>query len=107
MHWSRYLIRGFDHVAILGEQLAKHEHIPFQKLLRAKYTKRQSKLQKSERVRNREHAFVLAPNTKKIPETVILIDDVISTGSTANACARILKKAGVKYVYSFFLASNQ
>jgi predicted amidophosphoribosyltransferase len=33
MHWSRYLIRGFDHVAILGEQLAKKENIPFQKLL--------------------------------------------------------------------------
>jgi predicted amidophosphoribosyltransferase len=94
-------------VAILGEQLAKKENIPFQKLLWAKYTKRQSKLQKSERVKNREHAFVLVPSINKIPETIILIDDVISTGSTANACARILKKSGVKYVYSFFLASNQ
>jgi predicted amidophosphoribosyltransferase len=107
MHWSRYLIRGFDHVAKLGEQLAKEEHVPFQKLLKAGYSKRQSKLQKSERVKNREHAFVLTPNIKEMPETVILIDDVISTGSTANACAEILKKAGVPYVYSFFLASNQ
>lgn len=57
MHWSRYFIRGFDHVSMIGEQLAKKVNIPFQKLLKANYTKRQSKLHKSERVKNREHAF--------------------------------------------------
>lgn len=107
MHWSRYFIRGFDHVSMIGEQLAKKVKIPFQKLLKANYTKRQSKLHKSERVKNREHAFSFRWAEWAIPDTVILIDDVISTGSTINACAKILKDAGVKNVYGCFIASNQ
>lgn len=107
MHWSRYLLRGFDHVAYLAKRVAKEQKIPIKKLLRARYSKRQSKLHKKERIKNREHAFILAHKMEKIPETVILLDDVISTGSTANACAKILKSVGVKYVYGFFLASNQ
>ena len=41
-----------------------------------------------------------------LPEEVILIDDVISTGSTAHECAKILKENGVKRVVGIFLASS-
>jgi predicted amidophosphoribosyltransferase len=76
------------------------------KPIRVQWTRRQSKLSKVKRMKNREHAFALRSGVL-VPKTVILIDDIISTGSTANACAKILKTAGVEKVYGVFIASNQ
>jgi predicted amidophosphoribosyltransferase len=57
-------------------------------------------------MKNREKAFALKSG-KILPKTVIIIDDIISTGSTLDACAKILKSAGVERVYGVCIASNQ
>lgn len=106
MHWSRYMIRWFNHIDFLVTRLSDQLSIPYEKPLQANFTHRQSKLSKVKRMQNRDHAFRLKV-WEKLPETVILIDDIISTGSTANACAKILKESGVKKVYGIFIASNQ
>ena len=46
------------------------------------------------------------PQIIKIPENVILVDDVISTGTTLNSCAKFLKENGVKKVYVIALARH-
>jgi ComF family protein len=106
MHWSRYMIRGFNHIDLLTFWLSRRTWVAKIKPIRAHWTRRQSKLTKVKRLKNREHAFSLRPGIL-LPKTVILIDDIISTGSTANACAKILKSAGVEKVYGVFIASNQ
>jgi ComF family protein len=106
MHWSRYTIRWFNHIDILASRLSKKIWIPKIEPIQAHFTRRQSKLTKQDRMKNREYAFRLKP-WQVLPKTIILIDDIISTGSTANACAKILKSAWVEQVYGIFLASNQ
>ena len=106
MHWSRYMIRGFDHIDLLTTGLSRRTGVVKIKPIRASWTRRQSKLTKVKRLKNREYAFALRSGVI-LPKTVVLIDDIISTGSTANACAKILKWAGVERVYGVFIASNQ
>jgi ComF family protein len=106
MHWSRYLIRGFHHTDRLARELAQMNGMYYSPLLKTVWTRRQSQLSKKQRQKNREWVFSL---TKwiPIPAKVIIIDDIISTGSTANSAARVLKHAWVKEVIGFFIASNQ
>ncbi len=104
-HWRRWIWRGFDHMKIISQETAKNLDIRRISLLSTSYTPQQSKLSKKERLHNKKDAFKIKKSIK-IPENVILIDDVISTGSTINECAKILKKHGVKKVYGFFLARN-
>jgi competence protein ComFC len=105
MHWSRYFSRWFDHTRLLVVWLAKRFGISHRKLLSARWAKRQSHLSREKRLENKKNSFKIRSHNA-LPSTVILIDDVISTGSTANECARILKEAGVKRVIWIFLAAN-
>lgn len=57
MHWSRYMIRGFDHIGLLVTRLSSRLSIPYEKPLQAKFTHRQSKLSKAKRMQNRDQAF--------------------------------------------------
>jgi ComF family protein len=97
MHPKRIRERGFNHAAILTQSLAKKLRIPYdisacQKIIN---TAPQASLDGEQRQKNLHHAF----KTKKIPyQHVALIDDLITTGATANELARTLKKAGVKQV---------
>lgn len=91
MHWSRFLIRGFDHMSNIAKIFAKNIDIKNEQLLKTKFTKRQSKLSRKQRLKNRENIFSVRKKLQKIPETVILLDDVISSGATINSCAKVLK----------------
>lgn len=106
MHWSRYLIRSYNHIELLAKEVSKLTHIKHKSLLVTKYSYRQSKLTKLERTQNRKDTF-LFKKWSDIPEEVILLDDVISTWSTANECAKVLKDVPGWRVYGLFLASNQ
>lgn len=105
MHWSRYFIRGFDHTSYLAKYLSKKTGLPYQKLLSTKWSKHQSKLSREKRLENKRNSFRMR-NHDFSQEVIIIIDDVISSWSTANECARVLKEAGVQKVIGIFLASN-
>ena len=105
MHWSRYTIRWFNHMDYLARGLSRESWIPYIPTLSTQYSRRQSKLSRKERLVNRKNQFTIL-HSMVLPEEVILIDDVISTGSTAHECAKILKENGVKRVIGIFLASS-
>ena len=106
MHWSRYMIRGFDHMRLIALELSEKLDIQTISPLRTNYRPRQSTMKRASRLANKKNAFTIQSGFSTLPDNIILIDDVISSGSTANACAEVLKKAGVKRVISWFIASN-
>ena len=67
-------------------------------LLQRNSTNKQKKLNREERLNTIQSAYSLIKNPEKIPEEVCLIDDVCTTGTTIECCAKILKEAGVKTV---------
>jgi len=71
-------------------------------LKREKYTQTQTKLSIIERQKNMYMAF---PMLKDAPKAVLLIDDVLTTGSTADACARQLRERGSAWVGVVTLAT--
>ena len=92
MHWTRYWIRGFDTIGLIVKKISKITKIPHIFLLKTKFSRRQLTLSREERLKNRKKIFSVK-KIVKIPEKVILFDDVLTTGSTINECAKVLKNA--------------
>lgn len=98
LHPTKLRERGFNQSEQIAEMLAtstegrsKVQNL----LIRTVYTQTQTRLNHAERHRNVKNAFALAPDTVLIPDQqYILVDDVFTTGSTLNACARVLYDAG-------------
>src|SRR5438093_1476728 len=87
--------------AILPELLSAETAIPVKPLLeRTLYTTTQTALDRSERMENLHNAFRLRKNADVRGLRVLLVDDVLTTGSTLNECARILKRASAFSVYA-------
>lgn len=106
MHWSRYSIRGFDHMELIAREVSKSTHIPYISLLSTRYRPRQTQFSREVRLANKKNAFKIRSGFNTVPENIILIDDIISSGSTVNACAQVLKESGTKKIVGWFLASN-
>lgn len=102
LHPSRLWQRRFNQSAILAKRLAAETDIAFDPslLTRAKRTTSQVDLNWEERRQNVADAFTLAPDRAGWLKGrhIVLIDDVITTGATVEACARILKQAGAGQV---------
>jgi ComF family protein len=95
LHWTRRLERGYNQSALIAKPLAKELALPYQPLLqRSKRTKQQAKLSKLERLSNVADAF----GSKPCQGTILLIDDVITSGATTQACVRALLAAGAREV---------
>ena len=108
VHPKRYRSRGFNQALVLAQKLGEKTGIPVCSdiLKRSRNTEPQKELGPSARLKNLEKAFT----AEKIPpglEPVILVDDIYTTGSTAEACTRALKAAGVKNVYFFAVCIGQ
>lgn len=102
LHPTKERERGYNQSQIIAEALKESlcADLRIEKLLiRTRYTRSRTELNKVERVINVERAFALAPRQKlEFDKKYILIDDVFTTGATANACAQILRKAGVSSI---------
>lgn len=93
LHPRREYERGFNQ----AEDLARHLGLPVARALtRVRHTHSQIELPKNQRQRNVKDAFALAADAPH--NVVVLVDDVSTTGATLDACAKVLKEAGVKEV---------
>jgi ComF family protein len=106
LHQKRKRERGFNQSEVIANliQNAGQEHgfAYHDCLRRTKYTKQQAKLDKLEREKNVQGTFEYV--TGAIKSKILLVDDVYTTGSTMNECARILKENGVSEVRGVVLA---
>lgn len=105
MHFSRILYRGFDHIKTLSKVLSRKTHLKSLPILKSKYTHRQVSLGKLARIQNRTWKYYVS-HTKRIDTSVILIDDIVTTGSTMNECAKVLKAQWCPYIVVLCLATN-
>jgi ComF family protein len=101
LHPTRQRERGFNQASLLAELLSEQISIQSKPALeRIRYTTTQTALDRAERMENLHNAFRLRKNMDVRRLRVLLIDDVLTTGSTLSECARILKRAGAVSVHA-------
>jgi predicted amidophosphoribosyltransferase len=86
----RSALRGFDPAAEIAEALAERAELPIQACLVRRGGGRQVGRRRSERIGHPPHIQA----SGEVPRSVLLIDDVLTTGATLSACARALRQAG-------------
>lgn len=100
LHPVRRRERGFNQTEAIAELLAKKAAIPYtsRALVRIRPTTSQIRLKKRARRKNVENAFKCARPDLVYGRRILLVDDVFTTGSTVNECARMLILAGAESV---------
>jgi ComF family protein len=108
LHWTRLFQRRFNQSAALARALSQRTKIPVidDALLRVRATPPQVGLARNERAKNVHGAFSVEKGlrAKVKGKRIVLIDDVLTTGATANACARVLRRAGATRIDVLTLA---
>jgi ComF family protein len=100
LHPARERERGFNQAALLAELIAVPAAVPSRPVLqRIRYTTTQTAYDRAERMENLHGAFRLRKNRDVRGLRVLLIDDVLTTGSTLSECARVLRRAGARSVH--------
>jgi len=96
LHWRRRRERGFNQAWLLARRMARHLSLPARSdlLRRIRFTAPQVGLTDTERQANVRGAFALAPGHGMDGQRVMLVDDVLTTGATARACAGVLRRGG-------------
>lgn len=114
LHMKRYRMRGFNQAFLLirdwvqiVETLnikASQIHVDKEVLERSRWTEPQTGLGRKKRILNIKNAFSVSDPAKITEKRILLVDDVYTTGATANECTKALLHAGAKYVDVLTLA---
>jgi ComF family protein len=106
LHPKRLRWRGFNQSVLLGRELGRIFDLPLDPFLlqREVETPPQTQLSEEERRRNVRGAFVVNPSNSVENRSILLLDDVYTSGATVNECSRCLKAAGASEVYVLTLA---
>lgn len=108
LHKERLESRGYNQAEIIAAALSKESGIKTTSnvLIKIKATADQIGLKKSQREQNLKESFDITDESTVKNKNVILIDDVLTTGATVNACCETLKKHGANKVFFAVLASK-
>lgn len=109
LHQERLLWRGFNQSALLAQKLAALLNVPYEEnlLTRKRATVPQAQLDDvNSRKLNVYEAFTTNKNLNIKGKTIIIFDDVTTTGATLNECAKALKKFKPRKIYGFVLAQG-
>ncbi len=108
MHPRKRAERGFDQTVLLARQLSGLSGIPVLEdcLIRVRYTKASRKLGREHRLKNLRGAFQVRKG-RKIPQPVLLLDDIYTTGTTMDYAAGALRAAGVKEIFFLTLCTGR
>jgi ComF family protein len=107
LHWSRRFSRGFNQAEGLARELAASDRrVAARRLLRVRPTPHQRMLAAGQRRRNVLGAFRVRGGAAELEgRNVLLVDDVMTSGTTIAECTRVLKKAGAAAVFVAVVAT--
>ncbi len=93
--------RGYNQARLLAKELARELNVPLcvRSIQKVRQASHQRKLNRFQRQINMHNTFEVDPNVSIRGLTLLLVDDIYTTGATMNECARILLAAGAKQVY--------
>lgn len=103
---SRIRQRGFDHAVLISKILSNKLSLPHQKLLARNSNTRQLGSSRKDRFEHMLNEFSVTNNQKLKGYSILLVDDVMTTGATLAAAAKTLKKAGAKSVSAIVFAQK-
>lgn len=102
LHWSRLWWRGYNQAKRMAVEIGKRTDIPVSTdLRRVRRTRQQAKLSREQRLKNLSGAFRWEG---AVPARVVLVDDVVASGSTIAECARVMREAGALSVSAVVFA---
>ncbi len=106
LHSPRLRRRGFNQSLLLARRISRRHSLPlnFTALRRTRATAPQTELSAAERQKNIRGAFAVARQSDVAEKTILLVDDVFTTGATVTECAKVLLRAGAKRVDVLTLA---
>lgn len=106
LHWWRKWMRGYNQSAALGREIASALGVQFDPNLvkRVRFATQHAQPTRSARQQSMRDIFRVRPGARLSGKTVLLVDDVMTTGSTASAVARVLREAGADRVVVAVLA---
>ena len=108
LHWQRYWRRGYNQADALARGLAKHLHKPYcNALRRVVATDKLTKKAATERRDIMHNVFRVRPRARIKGRTVILVDDVMTTGATCGDAARTLRRAGAEKIIVAVIARTE
>ena len=101
--------RGYNQSEELARELSKIMQVPVisDNLVKIKSTKPQMELSKEQREKNLENAFTIKNPADIAGKKVFLVDDVYTTGSTMEECAKVLRDSGAKSVWGICIAREE
>lgn len=106
LHIEKLKKRGFNQSWLICKALGREWGIDSsdKALVRSRYTESQINLSKKQRLSNVRGAFALNSRFKIQGKSVLIVDDIMTTGSTLNECSRMLKSGGASHVYALTAA---
>lgn len=108
LHKRKLRSRGYNQAELLAEELSRHVGIPVCKnlVIRTKNTRPMKGINGTDRQNNVKKAFKIRGNDVKL-NTIVIIDDIYTTGSTIDAIAEVCKEAGITNIYFLTLATGE
>jgi len=105
LHPLRKREREFNQAEILADRLARKNNLTvLNALQRIRYTATQTHFDRRRRMENLRNAFDLRRGSVVLGQDLLLVDDVLTTGSTLDECARVLLEAGARSVRALTVA---
>jgi ComF family protein len=104
VHRERLRVRGYNQAALIARELGRVARQPLADVLeRTRPTTKQHRLDRAARLANLRGAFAVRAGAS-VPARVIVVDDIITTRATLEACASVLVEAGAREVFGFAVA---
>lgn len=109
LHKAKLLARGYNQAELIGLNLSKLTYIKYRKdiLSRIKNTEPMNKLSFQERKNNLKNAFFVEKPEEIRNKSILLVDDVYTTGSTGDECSKVLLSSGAKRVWILTFAAGE
>jgi ComF family protein len=103
---ARIRSRGFDHTKLIAKYLAEYSNLEQKIYLGRKSNVRQLGSTRSKRLEQMENEFFVKSGAELTGKSILLVDDVVTTGASLSAAAKVLKKAGAKRVTAIVFAQK-